>query len=119
MAAPDSTQLAENARCVFTCLPEGLQLPVLITLFAQIAGVNPDPTQLAENARCIATCVPPGMLLPILVTLAAQIASGGQLLQGNGAPGALVPADPTQMALYVDLQTGLMYTWNTTTQAWQ
>jgi hypothetical protein len=74
MATTDPTALAADANCL-NCIPPGLQLPVLIWLFAQIAGVTTDPTTLAANANCLA-CIPPGMQWPVLIWLATQIAGG-------------------------------------------
>lgn len=45
------------------------------------------------------------------------IAGGGQLMQGNGPPVA-APLDPTQPAVWTDLLTGQMTTWNVGTQTW-
>lgn len=43
----------------------------------------------------------------------------GAVMQGSGDPTGLVtPADPTSAAIYTDLDTGILYTWNVVTQAW-
>lgn len=43
--------------------------------------------------------------------------AGGFVLQDFGAPVA-APPSPTHPALYTDLNTGVIYTWNVVTQAW-
>jgi hypothetical protein len=56
-----------------------MQLPVLIALFAQIAGMStPIDTQaLINSALCIQQCLPQGMWMPALISLAQQIQSAG------------------------------------------
>ena len=55
--------------------PPGMQLPVLIALAAQIAGVSADPATLVANAKCLECGIPPGMQLSVLIYLACQIAN--------------------------------------------
>ena len=72
--AIDIESLADQAKCIQCGIPEGMQLPALIVLAAQIAGVSADPTTLIANARCV-DCIPEGMQLPVLISLANQIAN--------------------------------------------
>ncbi len=74
MATPLNT-LADEARCIESCIPIGMQLPVLIYLFAQIAGASTDPATLMANAKCYETCIPPGMQLPVLISLLDTVAN--------------------------------------------
>lgn len=41
----------------------------------------------------------------------------GFVLQGSGAPSS-APTNPSSSAIYTDLDTGVIYTWNVVTQAW-
>lgn len=71
--ACDPAQLAEDARCIEQCIPEGLQLPVLILLAQQIAGDTRTAEQLANDARCISCVIPEGDQVPVLIKLACDI----------------------------------------------
>jgi len=86
MSAIDTTTLMNNARCIESCVPEGMQLAVLINLFAQIAGMSTDPNTLMQAARCM-TCIPEGDRMGVLIYLADQIAQGG----GGGGGGSQTP----------------------------
>lgn len=92
MATP--SELANDARCVSSCVSSGMQLPVLIYLFQQIAQNDMSPSELANEARCYASCIPSGMQLPVLIFLASQIAGGGTggsgNLEGSGDPNGSV-----------------------------
>jgi hypothetical protein len=75
MPATDPTTLEANAQCIARCIPPGDQLPVLISLFAQFAGVSTDPASLVAGARCYSKCIAPGDQLPVLIYLADAIAN--------------------------------------------
>jgi len=76
--------LMAPAVCIQQCIPEGFQLPVLITLFGQIAGVSMNTNALIASAVCIQQCVPKDMQLPVLIALAQQILNGGVATGGIG-----------------------------------
>lgn len=83
-------------------IPTGFQLPALISIFAEIAGVSADPQTLMARASCIYSCVPAGMQMGILIDLAQQILAGGAnscLLHGVGAP---VAVPPCIVAIYIE-----------------
>lgn len=42
----------------------------------------------------------------------------GQVTQGNGIPDPAGPSDPTQPAMYTDLDTGIIYSWSVPGQVW-
>jgi len=85
-----------------------------------------DAQSLITAAQCINCNIPLGMQFPVLIALMCQIANNpssggggsGQVLQGNGAPVA-PPPTASSPALYSDLVSGILWTWNVTTQAWQ
>lgn len=81
----DPQILADNAKCYESCISDGMQLPVLIYIFSQIANVNTDTQSLVDNARCYDSCIPKGMQLPVLIYVATQIANNGVVGQGAGA----------------------------------
>lgn len=58
-------------------IPTGMQLPVLISLFARTAGASSDPEVLMREAKCIYSCVPVGVQMPVLIYLAFQIVASG------------------------------------------
>lgn len=76
--ATDPTTLEAEAKCISKCIAPGDQLPVLISLFAQIAGVSLDPTALVAGAKCISKCIAPGDQMPVLISLLAQILDATQ-----------------------------------------
>lgn len=53
----------------------------------------------------------------LLVKILNASSGAGGLSQGTGAPSA-APTNPTVTNAYVDLSTGIVYWWNTTTQSW-
>lgn len=58
--------------------------------------------------------------MAVLQLLCDITASGGaaiQVFQGSGNPVA-APTTPSVPALYTDLNTGILWTWNVVTQAW-
>lgn len=85
-----------------------------------------DPQTLVNNARCIECGIPQGMQMPVLIYLfclaLSDIDTGGgtnQVFQGNGVPvGVQAGMDGSKAALYTDLLTGIIYTWNYGTQTW-
>jgi hypothetical protein len=90
--ACDTATLIQNARCIDSCIPDGLKPAVLIYLAAVAAGVDPtDTNALMRNARCIDSCIPDGAKLGVLVNL---LCSGGSSptptdcvnLEGAGDP---------------------------------
>lgn len=72
--ACDPTTLVDQAKCIECGIPTGMQLPVLIALAAQIAGVSADPQTLMNLAKCDECQVPVGLEWPVLIALACQIA---------------------------------------------
>ena len=74
MTSTDAATLAGDAVCIQSCVPDGLKVPALIVLLADLAGVSPDPHDLIENSVCINSCIPPGLQMSVLINLFAQIA---------------------------------------------
>lgn len=72
----DPTTLEASAKCIAKCIPPGDQLPVLISLFAQIAGVSADPAALVAGATCYSKCIAPGDQGPVMIYLLDKIANG-------------------------------------------
>ncbi len=71
--ACDPQTLIAGATCLECNVPPGMQLPVLIALAAQIAGVSADPQSLVASAAPL-QAIPDGLRLPVLISLACQIA---------------------------------------------
>jgi hypothetical protein len=60
------------------------------------------------------------MELALLDQIAQAVDGGGgakEVFQGSGAPVA-APTDATAPAVYTDLDTGVIYTWNVVSQSW-
>lgn len=75
--ACDPATLVNAATCFENCFPPGMELPVMIYLAAQIAGVDVSNQSainaLMGKASCM-TCIPVGMQWPALIGIACQIA---------------------------------------------
>jgi hypothetical protein len=86
-----------------------------------MATCNPN-TLLASGAcyQCLDEDQFQMAVLQLLCDIAASGGGGGgsaQLLQGDGAP-VDDPTNPFAPALYTDLLTGVIYTWNANTGIW-
>lgn len=66
-------QIAAGASCLDCQIPVGLQWPVLIAQWAEMAGVAADAQALVDSAKCMA-CIPPGMQMQVMIYLLSQIA---------------------------------------------
>lgn len=69
--------LVQAAACDSSCIPQGLQWAVVISLLAKIAGVSTDTNSLMANAVCINSCIPQGLQLAVMISLLSQITGGG------------------------------------------
>lgn len=106
MATCDPKNLTAQAACLESCIPAGMQVPVLISLFAQLAGVNQDPNFLMQQAKRYADCIPAGLQLPVLLFLACEIATGsGQCTQ---------PAAPVLVSATRDTPSSAALAWTET-----
>ncbi len=92
MATTATDSLISQAKCIQQCIPAGMQLPVLIAVFARLAGMSTNTNALIDAAKCIDQCIPPGMQMAVLIALANQILGGGsgsslaQVFCGTGTP---------------------------------
>ncbi len=122
MPATNPDVLLEESKCM-ECIPLGLQLGVLINIFAKIAGVSTDPNTLMDGAKCM-ECIPMGLQLGVLIFLADQINQGGGgggsgsscLGRSVGAP-VWVPAATCQAAVNFD-DVGGMWWYDTASATW-
>jgi len=122
MAATPTDVLIAEAACVQQCVPEGMQWPVLIALFAEIAGMAVDTKALIAGAECIQQCIPSGMQLAVLISLADQINQGGgtggaTCLSRSVGPPVIPPPASCPTAINLD-DTGGMWWYDTGTAAW-
>jgi hypothetical protein len=78
MAACDPQILVDGAKCIECQIPAGFQLPVLIYLTAQLAGVDVSSKAaldiLVQNASCLECQLPAGMQNAVLIFLTCKIA---------------------------------------------
>lgn len=99
---PSTTDtLMDGAKCIEYCIPGAdMKLAVLISLFAQIAGVSANTDSLIAGATCIQQCIPgTDMKLAVLISLVSSITGGGSggggstsvVSRGNGEPTAATP----------------------------
>lgn len=65
-----------NARCDDVCIPPGMDMAVLIYLFATWGGIPTDTPSLIAGAQpyCCLKAYGPGMQMAIAINLARQIA---------------------------------------------
>lgn len=76
MAAMTSAQvsaLADDSRCVQSCLPAGMQIAALIHILQQASGNTQTASELADSARCIQSCIPEGMQMAVVIYLLNQM----------------------------------------------
>lgn len=82
-----------------------------------------DIQTLLDEGKCFACGLAPGQLAFIELALLCQIATGsggggsGAVMQGAADPVA-PPTNPTMPAIYTNLTSGVIWTWNVVTQAW-
>ncbi len=122
MAATPTDTLIADAVCIDQCVPYGMRMAVLISLFAQIAGVPTNTDSLMAGARCIQDCIPSGMMLSVLISLADQIAQGGgtggsSCLGRSVGPPVWVPDAGCTLALNFD-DTGGFWWYATDVPGW-
>jgi hypothetical protein len=118
--ATDNQSLVNQAACVDCAIPQGMQLSVLIVLFAQLAGVSLNPQALVNLANCVQCAIPAGMQMAVLIQLANQILAVGTscLYCGQGAPSGPPSNSNCTCALYVDTNSGDFYYYNVNTAVW-
>ncbi len=68
-------QLVEGAACISGCIPQGMQMSVLIYQLSLLSGVT-DPQVMITNSRCFDTCIPDGMKQSVLVYLMDKAVNG-------------------------------------------
>lgn len=119
----DPSSLVEDARCIDSCIPEGMQMSVLISIFCQLAGMSCDPSTLINDARCIDSCIPPGYRMSVLISLACQLLEGGggqEVFVGHYGNVAPVFVAPLNRGVAYDLDAPFQtFKWNPDTQAWE
>ena len=120
----DANTLAANSTCIWKCIPDGLKIAALISLFAKAAGVTLDAAgikNLIDQAKCINCEIPRGLQVAALISLFA----GGGVSPTPTPPSPCVNLIPAGAAYddaghyYVNgfgssiLQTGVLYqfTW--------
>lgn len=69
----DIHTLLDASKCINSCIPVGMQMPVLIYLMQQMSGNGMTTDQLMQAAACNAKCIPVGMQRPIIIYLLDQI----------------------------------------------
>ena len=99
MNSADINTVLDGAKCVDSTIPRGMQLPVLIYIFAKLANMQVDPNALIEQAKCINAYIPAGLQVSVLILLSSYIQQGqiqAYLMSGSGAP-SVPPYLPSQM----------------------
>ena len=121
----DPSDLVEAGKCINQCIPAGMQMAVLISIWCRIVQLiddtmSCDPADLMESAKCIYCNIPPGMQMPVLISLSCQILTGGgtgggcgSTFSGDGDPTGVVFPD-CDTAFYVQkdsVPTGIIWSW--------
>lgn len=99
------------------CKHPGMEMPILIALFAKLAGMTIDCPTLEANAAQYA-CLPRQTQLPALIWLANAIFTGGGIggfVYGGDWGGNPPPFNPpSQSAAARDTNTGNLWWWDGT-----
>lgn len=113
----DAQTLTTDAACL-DCIPADMRLPVLISIFARLAGMSTDAQTLTTNASCL-QCIPVEMQMPVLIYLAQNIISAGSTVQvyQDYAPGT-PPANPLLPAFSYPTGGGTTSQWDVASQTW-
>ena len=123
-----TASLITQAQCLAKCVNKGMELPILIVIFAKLANMPLNTNALIAQANCIAKCLPQGLMLPALIGIAANLTSAGgstgsgQVLMYTGTDpttAGIFPASTNLPAIAYD-QAGIspLFSWNVSTQAW-
>ncbi len=115
----EPSDLMRGATCIYECVPPGMQMPILISIFCQLADMDCTPSSLMTSAVCQLQCIPAGMQMPVLISLACQILnlpapeSCSQVFSGNGDPtGVIVPTCDTAFYTQKDsVPAGVIWNW--------
>lgn len=89
--AVDTQQLLDDAKCIQTCIPPGMQMPVINSLLGQMAHET-DVDEMIAGALCVQTCIPNGMQGAVIISLAEQLTE--QIPTGFGTPANLQYSSP-------------------------
>jgi len=123
----DPDVLISDAKMIECCIPKGMQMAVLISLFCQLNNMSCDSQTLINNALCTDQCIPDGDKMAVLINLACQIVQNGG--GGGGGGQEVFPAHygGVPPVFVPDLNRGLApdldapyptYIWNPDTQTW-
>lgn len=121
MITTNPSELANASRCYNECIPQGMQLAVIIYILANQAGLeNLTPSQLANLSRCYNSCIPAGEQISVINYLLNQLVNGSATtcaaLSGAGDPtGVTTPEFSGQ--LYHDTTNDVYYRSTGTTSA--
>lgn len=69
----EPSDLTAAAKCL-DCIPNSMQMPVMIYLLATIAGETTDAAALVLKAKCL-ECIPHDMQMPVMNFLLCTIAT--------------------------------------------
>lgn len=72
----DPQSLITDAVCIECGTSKGMEMAIMISLAAQIAGVSTDPASLITNSLCIQCRIPDGMEYAVMIKLACDILNG-------------------------------------------
>ena len=112
----DQETLISDAKLIDCCVPKGMQMAVLISLFCQLNDMSCDSQTLINDARCLDQCIPDSEKMAVLINLACQIVQGSgdkEIFSGNGDPtGVITPVATDAIYRQLDsLPAGLIWTW--------
>ena len=79
MPSISTNQLIDQAKCIDTCIPDGMKLSVLIVLAAQAAGISTDPGTLINLATCVDCQISSGIRMSVIIALFNQILANGTI----------------------------------------
>lgn len=127
--ACDPAELISDANLIDCCIPKGMQMSVLISLFCQLNDMSCDAPTLLEEARCIDQCIPDGAKMSVLISLACQLVEtggggGGAQQVFCGHAGGVMPVTPipdpsVSCAVFYDLDSPFdIWKWDSVALNW-
>jgi hypothetical protein len=123
--ACDVQTLITNGSCFVCGVPVQLIRLALLCRIKNGVTMACDVQTLLSEASCF-SCVPPGQLAYVELALLCQIAVAGGG-GGGGGSGAVTqgiidpvaaPATPGSPAIYTNLTSGVIFSWDVTNQVW-
>ena len=118
----NAEELVDASKC-FSGIPKNMEMPVLIKIFCEVAGMSCTADTLVESAKCL-DAIPGQMRMPVLIYLACQILTNGGtgtantcLVCGEGAPTEDATCDCS--IYYTNPPNAGVWVWDAVNSVWE